>query len=49
MKRVNKKLAAGIVMLSQTLSGAAFAGSVTLAGLAAELKLTMQELNHEFN
>ena len=36
MKRVNKKLAAGIVLLSQTLSGAAFAGSVTLAGTTVD-------------
>ena len=32
MKRVNKKIAASIFLLSQTLSGAAFAASVTLAG-----------------
>jgi hypothetical protein len=32
MKRVNKKIAAGILLLSQTVSGAAFAASVTLAG-----------------
>jgi hypothetical protein len=32
MKRVNKKLAAGIILLSQTVTGAAFAASVTLSG-----------------
>ncbi|MDO8971353.1 MAG: PEP-CTERM sorting domain-containing protein [Saprospiraceae bacterium] len=32
MKRVNKKLAASIILLSQTLTGAAFAASVTLSG-----------------
>jgi hypothetical protein len=36
MKRVNKKLAAGIILLSQTLSGAAFAASVTLAGTTVD-------------
>lgn len=36
MKRVNKKLAAGIILLSQTLSGAAFAASVTLSGTTVD-------------
>lgn len=36
MKRVNKKLAAGIILLGQTLSGAAFAASVTLAGTTVD-------------
>ena len=39
MKRVNKKLAAGIFLLSQTLSGAAFAASVTLAGIDRRFQL----------
>lgn len=36
MKRVNNKLAAGIFLLSQTLSGVAFAASVTLAGTTVD-------------
>ncbi len=36
MKRVNKKLAAGIILLSQTLTGAAFAASVTLSGTTVD-------------
>jgi len=48
MKRVNKR-AACVFVLGQTLSGTALAASVALAGIAAGLKLTMQELNHEFN
>jgi len=38
MKRVNK-LAAGALLLSQTLSGAAFAASVTLAGTTVDFTL----------
>jgi len=36
MKRVNKKLAVGIIWLSQTLAGAAFAASVTLPGTTVD-------------
>ena len=36
MKRVNKKLAAGMILLSQTLTGAAFAASVTLSGTTVD-------------
>jgi hypothetical protein len=36
MKRVNKKLAAGMTLLSQTLTGAAFAASVTLSGTTVD-------------
>jgi hypothetical protein len=36
MKRVNKKLAASIILLSQTLTGAAFAASVTLSGTTVD-------------
>jgi hypothetical protein len=36
MKRVNKKLAIGIVWLSQTFAGAAFAASVTLSGTTVD-------------
>jgi hypothetical protein len=48
MKRVNI-LASGACLLNQTFSGVASAASVTLAGIAVEFKLTMQELDHEFN
>ena len=36
MKRVNKKLAAGMILLGQTLTGAAFAASVTLSGTTVD-------------
>jgi hypothetical protein len=36
MKRVNKKLAAGMILLSQTLTGAAFAATVTLSGTTVD-------------
>ena len=36
MRRVNKKLAAGMILLGQTLTGGAFAASVTLSGATVD-------------
>jgi hypothetical protein len=44
MKRVNKKLAAGIILLSQTLTGAAFAASVTLSGTTIDFTFNDADL-----